>query len=182
MSSKQWVLSMVLVLPALGACGGAEALDPAAAQTLQQQVRELAVTTQTGNYELALGQAESLRTEVQQAQDSGAVTPGRASRIQQNITAFIESIKPAETTTPVTPSTSEPAPSTQPSPIPTFSAPAKGVREDSRDPGETQTDREREAAEDAAEAEQKRIEEAQKRAEDEAKERQKQEEENREDD
>lgn len=173
---------MVLVLPALGACGGAEAMDPAAAQSLQQQVRELAVTTQEGNYELALGQAEALRTEVQQAQESGDVTPGRAARIQDNITAFIESIQPAETPTPVAPSTTEPA-TTEPAPAPpTFTPPAKGGREDSRDPGETQTDREREAAEDAAKEEQKRIEEAQKQAEDEAKERQEQEEESREDD
>lgn len=149
-------------------------MDPAAAQSLQQQVRELAVTTQQGNYELALDQAEALRTEVQQAQDSGAVTPGRAGRIQDNITAFIESIKPAETPTPAAPSTTDPA-TTEPAPAPpTFTPPAKGDREDSRDPGETQSDREREAAEEAAKEEQKRIEEAQKQAEEEAKERQKQ--------
>lgn len=174
MTSKRWILSLALVVPALGACGGPAALDPGAADSFQQQVRELATVTREGNLELAVDQAEALKAEVQQARDSGAVTPGRAGRIQANIDAFIETIQPAEAPAPVAP-TVPAAPSTEPVPIPTFSAPAKGVKEDSRDPGETQSDRERERAEEAAE-------EAQKRAEKEAKDREKQEEESREDD
>jgi hypothetical protein len=171
MKSRPWVMVLALALPALGACGGAEALDPGAAESLQQQVRELATVTQDGNLELAVDQAEALKTEVQQAQESGAVTPGRAGRIQANIDAFIESIQPVEAPAPVAPTTQ---PATEPAPAPpTFTAPAKGVREDSRDPGETQSDRDREAAEEAAE-------EAQERAEKEEKERQKQEKKNRE--
>lgn len=176
MKSRSWVIALALTLPALSACGGAQALDPGAAESLQQQVRELATITQDGNLELAVDRAEALKTEVQQAQESGAVTPGRAGRIQANIDAFIESIQPVETPPPVATVAPTTQPATEPAPAPpTYTAPAKGVREDSRDPGETQEDRDRERAEEAAE-------EAQKRAEKEEKERQKQEEEQREDD
>ncbi|GAA2177005.1 hypothetical protein GCM10009784_25890 [Arthrobacter parietis] len=164
------MIVLALALPVLGGCGGAEALDPGAAQSLQQQVRELAVVTQEGNLELAVDRAEALKAAVQQAEDSGAVTPGRAERIQQNIEAFINSVQPAEVPAPTAPA----VPSTEPAPVPpppTFTAPAKGLLEDSRDPGETQTDRDRERAEEVAE-------ELQEQAEKQEKERQKQEEEN----
>ena len=177
MRSKRCIVVLALALPALGGCGGAEALDPGAAQSLQQQVRELAAVTQEGNLELAVDRAEALKTAVQQAEATGAVTAGRAGRIQRNIDAFIDSVQPFEApastapAAPVAPST-EPAPAPPP---PTFTAPAKGPLEDSRDPGETQTDRDRERAEEVAE-------EIQEQAEKQEKERQKQEEENRGDD
>ena len=172
MRSKQWILALALAFPALGACGGPAAIDPGAAESLQQQVRELATVTQEGNLELALDRAEALKADVQQAQESGTLTPGRAGRIQANIDAFVDSIQPIEAPAPVTPVT----PSTEPAPAPpTFTAPAKGLREDSRDPGETQTDIDRERAEEVAE-------EIQEQAEKEEKKRQKQEEEQRGDD
>lgn len=171
MRPNRLILALALVLPALSACGGAQALDPATSESLQQQVRELATLTQEGNLDGALSQADALKAEVQAAEDSGAVTQGRALRIQDNIDAFVASIQ-TETPSPApAPSTVPPA---EPTPVPTFTAPAKGGREDSRDPGESQSDRERKAAEEAAE-------EAQKQAEKEEKERQKQQE-DREDD
>jgi hypothetical protein len=173
MRPNRLILAFALVLPALSSCGGAQALDPATSESLQQQVRELATLTQEGNLEGALSQADALKAEVQAAEESGAVTPGRALRIQDNIDAFIASIQveaPAPAPAP-SPSTVPPA---EPAPVPTVTAPAKGGEEDSRDPGETQSDKEREAEEKAAE-------EAQKQAEKEEKERQKQEE-DREDD
>lgn len=163
------MLAFALVLPALSACEGAQALDPATADSLQQQVRELATLTQEGNLEGALSQADALKADVQAAEDSGGVTPGRALRIQDNIDAYIASIQ-VEVPAPA-PATVPPA---EPAPVPTITAPAKGDKEDGRGPGETQSDREREASEEAAE-------EAQKQAEKEEKERQKQEE-DREDD
>lgn len=169
MRPNRLILGLALVLPALSACGGAQALDPATSESLQQQVRELATLTQEGNLDGALSQADALKAEVQAAEDSGAVTQGRALRIQDNIDAFVASIQ-TETPAPA-PSTVPPA---EPAPVPTFTAPAKGGKEDSRDPGESQSDRERKAAEEAAE-------EAQKQAEKEEKERQKQQE-DREDD
>lgn len=176
MRSRQGILALVLVLPVLGACGGPEAIDPASAESLQQQVRELATVTQEGNYELALDQAEALKAEVQRAQDSGAVTPGRAQRIQTNIVAFMESITPAQA-----PATDAPAaPSPVPSPIPTFTAPAKNAKEDSRDAGQSASDAERENAEEAAEEARERAEDAAEEAEKEAEKLQKQQEKNRE--
>lgn len=171
MRPNRLTLALALVLPALSACGGAQALDPATSESLQQQVRELATLTQEGNLDGALSQADALKAEVQAAEDSGAVTQGRALRIQDNIDAFVASIQTENPAPAPAPSTVPPA---EPAPVPTFTAPAKGGKEDSRDPGETQSDRERKAAEEAAE-------EAQKQAEKEEKERQKQQE-DREDD
>ncbi|WP_026545593.1 hypothetical protein [Arthrobacter sp. 35/47] len=171
MRPNRLVLALALMLPALSACGGAQALDPATSESLQQQVRELATLTQEGNLDGALSQADALKAEVQAAEDSGAVAQGRALRIQDSIDAFVASIQ-TETPAPApAPATMPPA---EPAPVPTFTAPAKGGKEDSRDPGETQSDRERKAAEEAAE-------EARKQAEKEEKERQKQQE-DREDD
>ena len=178
MRPNRLILVLALVLPALSACGGAQALDPATSESLQQQVRELATLTQEGNLDGALTQADALKAEVKAAEESGAVTPGRALRIQDNIDAFIASIQVEAPAPAPAPSTVPPA---EPAPVPTFTAPAKGGEEDSRDPGETQSDREREAAEKAAEEARKAAEEAQKQAEKEEKERQKQEE-DREDD
>lgn len=176
MRPNRLVLALALMLPALSACGGAQALDPATSESLQQQVRELATLTQEGNLDGALSQADALKAEVQAAEDSGAVTQGRALRIQDNIDAFVASIQ-TETPAPVPAPAPAPVPPAEPAPVPTFTAPAKGGKEDSRDPGETQSDRERKAAEEAAEA----AEEARKQAEKEEKERQKQQE-DREDD
>ncbi|MFP5367264.1 MAG: hypothetical protein ACLGIS_10510 [Actinomycetes bacterium] len=190
MNPARLIAALAVALPALGACGGPAAIDPGTAESFQQQVRELASLTQQGNLEGALEQADALKTEVQQAQDVGSVTAGRAGRIQARIDAFMESIQTAGTPATVAPSTTDqsatdpaavptptaPPPEAEPAPAPpTFQAPAKGGREDSRDPGESQQDIDREAAEEAAE-------EAQKRAEKEAKEREKQQEEDREDD
>ncbi|MFJ6280142.1 hypothetical protein [Arthrobacter subterraneus] len=171
MRRNRLILALALMLPALSACGGAQALDPATSESLQQQVRELATLTQEGNLDGALSQADALKAEVQAAEDSGAVTQGRALRIQDNIDAFVASI---QTETPAPAPAPSTVPPTEPAPVSTFTAPAKGDKEDSRDPGETQSDRERKAAEEAAE-------EAQKQAEKEEKERQKQQE-DREDD
>lgn len=174
MKSRPWVIAFALALPALGACGGAEALDPGAAESLQQQVRELAVVTQDGNLELAVDRAESLKNEVQQAEASGAVTPGRAGRIQQNIDAFIESVQPVEepaSTVPVAPaapSSSEPVPSTQtPADSPLFTTPARNRSlEDSGTPEEREREMAEEAAEEAQDFAEKQEKERQKREED----------------
>ena len=160
------MIVLALALPVLGGCGGAEALDPGAAQSLQQQVRELAVVTQEGNLELAVDRAEALKAAVQQAEDSGAVTPGRAERIQQNIEAFINSVQPAEVPAPTAPA----VPSTEPAPADTVPPTSPNRRRGIEDSG-TPADRQREASEEAAE-------EAEKFAEKQEKERQKQEEEN----
>ena len=160
------MIVLALALPVLGGCGGAEALDPGAAQSLQQQVRELAVVTQEGNLELAVDRAEALKAAVQQAEDSGAVTPGRAERIQQNIEAFINSVQPAEVPAPTAPA----VPSTEPAPADTVPPTTPNRRRGIEDSG-TPADRQREASEEAAE-------EAEKFAEKQEKERQKQEEEN----
>ncbi|GAB3547876.1 hypothetical protein GCM10027404_10750 [Arthrobacter tumbae] len=167
------MIVLALAFPALAGCGGAEALDPGAAQSLQQQVRELAVVTQEGNLELAVDRAEALKTEVQQAEDSGAVTSGRAGRIQQNIDAFIDSVQPAEAPAPTTPATPS-APSAEPAPADTVPPTTPNRRRDIEDSG-TPAERQQEASEEAAE-------EAQEFAEKQEKERQKQEEENRGDD
>ena len=171
MRSNRFILVLAVALPALGACGGPAAIDAAVAESLQQQVRELATVTRDGNLQLAVSQAEALKTEVQQAQDSGAVTSDRAGRIQANIDAFIESIQEVEAPAPVTPST-EPAPAP-----PTSPAPAEGVDEGGANVENAPTDVDREAAEEAAKEARKRAEEAQKQAEKEAEEQLKQEEE-----
>ncbi|WP_299169257.1 hypothetical protein [uncultured Arthrobacter sp.] len=171
MKSRPWIIAFALALPALGACGGAEALDPGAAESLQQQVRELAVVTQDGNLELAVDRAESLKDEVQQAEASGAVTPGRAGRIQQNIDAFIESVQPVEEpapAAPAAPSSKEPAPSTQtPSnTVPSTTPNRRRDIEDSGTPAERQQEASEEAAEEAQEFAEKQEKERQKREED----------------
>lgn len=174
MMSKRWIWILALTLPTLTSCGGATAIDPAAAESLQQQVRDLAAVTQERNFALALEQAEALKTDVANAETAGTVTPGRAARIQDNINGFIESIQPAEAPAPATPS-ADPAPapetsSAEPAPAPpTFTPPPRNVREDSKDPGESQREREREAAEEAQKEAEKAAEEQQKREEKERK-------------
>ncbi|WP_323960635.1 hypothetical protein GC088_03720 [Arthrobacter sp. JZ12] len=161
MRNSRWILALALTLPALGACSGPTSIEAGTAESLQVKVREIATVTKEGNVEAAMEQATALRAEVEQATASGAVTPGRAQRIQANIDAFLESVKPA------TQATEKPAPATTTAP-PTLEAPpaAPAPSRLNEDSG-SREERERDAAEEAAK-------EAQKRAEEEAKEAQKQ--------
>lgn len=177
MSSKRWILVLALAVPGLAACGGPEAIEQGTAEAFQQQVRELAAVTQEGNFEAALDRAEALKINVQQAQESGTVTPGRAGQIQDNINAFIESIQPEEAPAPVEPPAPV-APSTEPVPAPPAATVPGVTEEDSADLEDTETDAEREAAEEARKEAEKEAEEAEKQAEKEAEEQQKQEEKN----
>ncbi|GAB3542325.1 hypothetical protein GCM10027403_34890 [Arthrobacter tecti] len=143
-------------------------MEPDVAESFQQQVRTLATLTQDGQTERALEEAAALKADVQAAAASGAVTAGRADRIEASIDSFVTSIRPVEQaeTVPIKPG---PTPSVWPTSAPIDSdppvSPPKQVTPDDRADGD----------EEDSERSEEEAEEARDQAEDEAKEREKRE-------